>query len=366
MTPVVHVHAADVGGCGYNRMIWPGTALQHAGFPVTVFQPAGGIEGVWQVRWERDVHGVEHPHSFERRPQCDVVVLQRPLTRLRAELVPVLQAEGIRVVVEVDDDFEHIDRRNKAYADADPVASPDRNWKHLAMACDQADLVTVTTPRLANVYGRHGRVRIIPNYVPEWYLAVDHPPHDGPPVVGWSGSLDSHPTDLLEVGHVVGELVRKDIVQFRCVGSGMGVADQLNLDSRYDREDRSAWAAGWVPLEDYPAEMAKIDIGLVPLALSPFNEAKSALKGLEFAATGASFVASGTGPYQQVVAKLLGRVARTQRMWTGAIKALAADWREYGEQARSWIKEQDWTYEAQAGQWLSAWTWAAKGPGREP
>jgi hypothetical protein len=44
-----------------------------------------------------------------------------------------------------------------------------------------------------------------------------------------------------------------------------------------------------------------IHVGLVPLTRGPFNEAKSYLKGLEYAAAGIPFIATPTEEYQVAV-----------------------------------------------------------------
>ena len=58
------------------------------------------------------------------------------------------------------------------------------------------------------------------------------------------------------------------------------------------------------------------DIGVVPLNLPlDFNEAKSALKGLEYAAAGIPFVASPSGEYKRLASMGIGRIASTPDEW---------------------------------------------------
>jgi hypothetical protein len=67
-----------------------------------------------------------------------------------------------------------------------------------------ADLVTVTTPELKKIYGGGGKAeqcKIIPNYVPQAYLDIEvELEHRDRPVIGWTGSVDTHPNDLQQVG----------------------------------------------------------------------------------------------------------------------------------------------------------------------
>jgi hypothetical protein len=65
-----------------------------------------------------------------------------------------------------------------------------------------------------------------------------------------------------------------------------------------------------------------IDIGIVPLHPSPFNEAKSNLKGLEYALSGIPFVASSTQEYRDLADAGAGRVAKNNKEWLKHLKQL--------------------------------------------
>ncbi len=67
-----------------------------------------------------------------------------------------------------------------------------------------ADLVTVTTPALAERYGSHGRVKVLPNLVPASYFDIPtHAPRKVSPTVGWTGSVVTHVGDLDVMGGVI-------------------------------------------------------------------------------------------------------------------------------------------------------------------
>lgn len=349
-------------------MRFPGLALQAEGCDVTLFYGEPGDEnaGKLQVAWQDDLLDPRIKYvAGVVKPECDVIVFQRPLRMEMRSIITAIQAHGVAVVVEVDDDFQSIDPRSTAYADCDPHKRPDRNWRHLAACCELADHVIVSTPALARRYGGHGRVSVIPNYVPAWYLDVPKPVHDGPPIVGWTGSVGTHAADLGVVGSAVAELVRSDVCQFRNVGTGWRVAEQLGLDDRYTRFDPNDmkaplpwWAMGWQDLPDYPAAMATFDVNLVPLQESQFNESKSALKGLEGASTASWSVASPTGPYSAVSGAICWTASKPQK-WKGAIRAALEAYADLGREARGYIRGAGWTYEAQCGRWWDAYVCAA-------
>lgn len=347
MTPRVLVYPADEGGCGMTRLIWPTVALTRQGADVRMVLPGDPSGWHLQGRWWTDDRGRSELLDVVT-PDADVVVLQRPLKDFFPAAIEKLQAQGVRVVVEIDDDFDAISRRNVSWRFVQPTQNPQSNREHLRRACDLADLVTVTTPALARRYGRHGRVRIIPNYVPERYLAVRRPEHDGV-VVGWSGSIETHPDDLQVCGAGVQQALDATGATFAVIGTGKGVKRALRL-----RE--APLACGWRPIDQYPEAVAQLDVGIVPLEASAFNEAKSALKMMEMAALGVPSVVSPTEDNRRMHARGLGTLAETPKQWKGATAALVRDagLREHmAEQGREIMR--DFTIERHCGEWWDAW-----------
>jgi hypothetical protein len=58
-----------------------------------------------------------------------------------------------------------------------------------------------------------------------------------------------------------------------------------------------------------------MDIGLVPLDMIPFNEAKSSLKGIEYAMSGIPFIASGSKEYSLLNSEGAGKIVKKPRDW---------------------------------------------------
>lgn len=349
----VVVYPADSGACGHYRLVWPSKALIDQGADVGLHHPTTDepdIEGVFQDDYE-SVHGMRLGRKVATRvvnvvrPDADVIVLQRPLRRWIADAIPLLQDKGVRVVVEVDDDFARIHPNNVSFSGCHPRTSPDRNWAHLKRACDAADLVTVTTPALAKRYGAHGRVAVLPNLVPAWYLTVERDRHDGV-YVGWSGSIDTHPDDLQVTGGGVAVAVRDTGARFAVVGTGKGVQRGLGLDA-------PPVATGWRPLEEYPVGVAQLDVGIVPLADTDFNHAKSNLKMSEMSALGVPPVGS---PTPDNVRLGCGLLARRPRDWAKHLRLLVrnSDYRaEVAAHGRTVMAGR--TIEGNCGRWLDAW-----------
>ena len=199
---------------------------------------------------------------------------------------------------------------------------------------------------------------VLPNYVPAWYcdLAPD-PPQEPGIRVGWTGSLLTHPDDLDATSGAVQPVLDRHLAAnpwFHVVGTGKGVRTALGLTDEPS-------STGWLPLEEYPGAMAEIDVGIVPLAGHRFNEAKSWLKGLEFAALGVPFVATPTTEYRELHDTYrLGYLASDRDEWEALLDHLVANpaaRMHAGEQGRATVREH-LTVEKNAYRWMEAWALA--------
>jgi glycosyltransferase involved in cell wall biosynthesis len=340
-------------GCAYYRTHLPGTTLADQGADVIVERGTAG------VLWRDDVlvNGARDPRvQGWSDPDCDVAVFQRPVHRDVADLIEWCAADASRprTVVDLDDDLYKIPRENKAYRYVQPSLSPLRNTDHLRRAVRAADLVTVTTPALARRYAR-GRSVVLPNYVPASYLRLPpRPLPAGPVSVGWTGTLHTHPHDLESTKGGVATALLRTGAAMHVVGDGERVREALVLPDTV-----SLTTTGWVPLPLYTARMNEIDVGIVPLHASAFNQGKSWLKGLEMSALGIPFVASNTQPYVELHrAHGLGLIARSPHEWTEKLTLLIRD-EDYrithGEAARETVAA-SFTIEQNAERWLDAWT----------
>lgn len=322
----VELFKADSGACSFYRLTLPAknSSVQ-----------------TWLS--ESVTLGYEHGRVVDAVSDADVAVFARPTRWTLVEAIRCLQARGVAVVVDMDDDFTAIDPQNTAWAATRTV----EDWKAASEACRIADLVTVTTPALARRYAPHGRYAILPNYIPKAYLdiAADR---DGRSV-GWAGSVSTHPNDLQVTRGGVATAVRETGSRFLVVGDGLNVQRNLGLDA-------PVLATGLVPLEDYPEAVARFDIGIVPLADSPFNRAKSALKLLEYSALGVPAVVSPSPDNLRLGA---GVVARKPRDWRRELVRLLADtsYRTDMTQAGRDIAEAN-TIEGNGWRWAEAWACA--------
>lgn len=343
----VVVYPADLGGCGHFRLIWPAQLLAAAGHDVEIRPPAdrglklriGPDEHVADVL---DVDGV------------DVMVFQRLTHQWMAEAVPLLRAKGVAVAIDVDDDLASVHPRNPAYRSMHPRFA-DRpgpagqihrhSWLHLAAACREATLVTVSTPALLDRYARHGRGHVIYNHLPDIYYGV---PREDSAAIGWPAALASHPDDPAPVGGAVARLVAEG-VDFRVVGDPVGVGTAFGLT-------RDPVGRTGVDPQAWPAAVAELGIGIAPLADTLFNRSKSALKPLEMSALGVPWVASPRAEYERLHKMGCGVLADTPRRWYRELRRLVDSPALRAERAEAGLEVADRLRLAgNAWRWLEAW-----------
>lgn len=333
---------ADDGGCGFYRMLEPARVAQANGLNVTTdtslpviaySNPDGTVE-------------VE-----EITVDVDLIVFQRPLLRTFCDVIEYAQLHGIACAVELDDDLSSVHPHNGAWRDMQPETQAHSNHTWVRRAADMADLVIASTPAIARKYALHGRSVVLRNQLPESVFTIEKRFPDQPRV-GWSGSVGTHPYDLDVAGVHVGSILARHDASLSVVGDGEHVRQKFYLqDTTPDN------ITGWVALEDYMQTVAdNIDIGLAPLELSQFNDAKSYLKLLEMSGLGIPFVASPTSEYLLFQEKFGGRIAKRGRDWQKHISTLLKDrdlMLEEGAALRAAVRGE--TYEANIERWVDAW-----------
>lgn len=314
----ITVYPADVFGCGYFRLIWACQLLQRAGHEINLVAPAARQLELY----------VDHEVVKDVVTDADLIVFQRVTHSFMAQAIPVLREKGVAVVVDIDDDLASIHPSNPAYEAMHPrnerrrepgQREPSRHsWANMATACREATLVTVSTPGLMERYARHGRGRVLPNYLPDGYYST---PHTDSGVIGWPAALVSHPDDPSAVGGALARLTQ-DGAAFQVVGDPTGCGAAFGLSG-----DPSGLSG--VTIDGWPAAVAGIGVGIAPLADTRFNACKSWLKPLEMSALGVPWVASPRAEYARLNRMGAGILAERGRVWYRELDRLrtSADYR---------------------------------------
>lgn len=244
---------------------------------------------------------------------AELIVLQIEMNLAALDQIDEWQKEGRTVVLELDDDYSRLAQSNPAWysshpdpriraawtrKDLDPqleftsfVANRDNIWE-IARA---VDAITVSTPALYEHCRKYNdQVYVLPNML-DWEMWRDVKPQyeieRERPRFGYMGVARWHQEDVNQLRGVLAPLLRKyPELEFVAAGDA-SIHDLLEIPES-QRVSYDACSFG-----EHVEITATMDIGLVPLAPGIFNEAKSALKGMEYNACGIAFIASPTEPY---------------------------------------------------------------------
>lgn len=395
----VGVFPADKGGCGHYRLIWPWQEIAR--------QYPGEVDVIWGddvqeqilIEWEGGPWGPGEPTQYHtpkrimELPDMDVAVFQRPL---HSKLIPyfrLLRERGIIVVVDLDDNFDRLSHANVAWFSAEPHWVHDDEIKKIARlfpegvtvtkrtttgewsyvpahagashrrnirdALKEADLLITSTPSLARHYGGLARRTVtIDNYVDARWCTYTREPNRVP-IVGWTGSVATHPNDLQEMGPAFTVVRRREDTPafiWKIVGTGQGVAKRMGEEPDETTE--------WVDLVsgEYMRQYGTFDIAVCPLEDIAFNHAKSWLKGIEAAALGVVPIMSPLPEYRRLNDDGIGLLAKRPRDWQRHLLTLLKDVsmrNDLAAHGRAVVLEK-YTLQDNAYRWLEALVEAMK------
>lgn len=294
------------GGCSYYRCYLPMYATNcdsFFGYPAFTADRGFGVKET-----ETTARFGFHIAVFK-------IVMDRQVVRQ----IEVAKKLGQRIVADVDDYYDGLDRSNMAFEATSPEKNKGSNREHYQKIILSADLITVTTPFLFDYYSeRHPNVMLIRNGVlPEQFHKK--PVSEKKPVLGWVGAVPWRSNDLETLRGWLPEFLEKHDLKFHHSGVAQNAPlfhEVVGIDP-----DRMTYA-GMQPISEYANLFPPIDIGLVPLSDIPFNHAKSTIKGLEYAASGIPFVAQDVPEYRRLAEMGVGRVAATVEDWQRNLEEL--------------------------------------------
>lgn len=346
-----YLYPADLTGCGYYRGIWPALALKAQGYDIEIVSPTDKSR-----QFQAMMNGSDKMIDVVVPEDADVIWMQRPTHKYLVPAVELMMKKGVTVVIDMDDDLTCIDPKNPAWAMLHPrMGRPEHSWENTTKICQMASYVTVSTPALLKTYASHGRGAVVPNYVPRFFTDL---PHNDSTIVGWAGSVHSHPNDLQVMGTAIQRILQDDIT-FTVIGSAKGLSDVLG-----ESVARRVIPSGVVEFDQWSSAITQLGVGFAPTADTKFNAAKSWLKPLEYAATGVVAISSPREEYSRLYREHgIGLLAGSSNAWYRLAKRYAtrADERlEKSERDRAYVRE-NLTIEGNAWRWMEAWETARLG-----
>ena len=347
---------SDKGALGQYRVKFPVQAVSDRLSEMGVRPEATNTLGVTADRVSDglDVRNVFVPGGI------DVISFQRPVSPGSSDVIAWLRKHRPDVGIVVDIDAEMPNVNGEGATD-----------KYLRRAIAQADVLTLSTEGLADLYPHKNQI-VIRDSVPSSVLSNPartlsrkkaHAEIDADRIIGTSTVFDAgfRSNDDLEVMHgALADVVGVDRtggrrVLFRNVGR-----KDAFLRASLGIQDVDLEASGDLPLNLQRIALGEIDIAVVPQATP-----RSALKAIEFAAAGVPVIASYTPEHLELqnTGMPLWLVKPKRREWLKALRAvLSFDDAELKDLARAHRENirQNHTTEQRAAQWARAWLLAAR------
>lgn len=327
--PSILFWVGEPGGTGEYRCRGPGRALTRVG---------------WDVAYvDEDEDGIDVTVDGRVRDDPDVLVLCRIMGDYVPDAVRRIKACGrTTVVFDVDDWFAGI----PAYNPASLIPGDIVNTMHQAMR--EADLITCSTPELAEAYGVLNRTVVLPNYLdPDiWRPFQDMAKLRSHVHVGWAGAFHWRAGDLeLLKPWIYDFLDGHPEVRFAAIGcpellEWLGIAG-LATPTPKPGPKTSVLNRHLHPYQHLPAMLANLDVGLVPLIQSRFNNSKSWCKGLEYGAMSVPAVASPSREYRKFIRVGVNGLLARNGSWRRQVETVMDDLDAYRAGARK-VAEEYW------------------------
>jgi len=337
----------SIGGSGWYRMALPARELARLGHEVWI----GTL--------------MQHPHTHEllvcpvedrehAHGGFDIIVLQRWMNHDLPAAIARARAQGQVVVQDLDDWFWGLSPHNRAFRATDPRTNPLANRDHYRKVLARSSAVTVSTPFLAEKV-----LEMLPG-MEVWLLrnAIDlerWTPREetgDERTLGWVGAMPWRSGDIESVQGVVGQWCNAQGWRFHHGGHTPHLSEQ-SAGELLGATDCSF--AEFAPIHEYPVLYQPLDVGIVPLAPIPFNDAKSAIKGLEYAASGVPFVASASAEYRWLYDLGMGRLARRPRDWQRELNRMLDPAFRADQRAANLDLVQQWNITVRVQEWLDAY-----------
>lgn len=314
------------GGCTKVRMMVPGIHLNQIGHQVMVgeigWKEGEGFVAIKPVeRLKSKIRsGVikEYDYVFDK---LDVVVLKLFMHKDASYYIRQAKKYGQTVIIDTDDHFEQLPEDNIAFITTDPEKNPDNNRDHLLATYSEADGIIVSTKFLEQRMLKFNKnVYRVPNSLDPKNFIYRLDLAGTKPTIGWVGIMMWRVNDIKTVASPIKSIMKQYDLKFHHSGIMLNKKDWLADTIGVDPSLVSGYT-GARP-EYYGNVFMPIDIGIVPLHPSQFNEAKSNLKGLEYALSGIPFIASNTQEYRDLADMGAGRVAKSNKDWIRHFKQL--------------------------------------------
>lgn len=270
-------------------------------------------------------------HSMHDLEWGDVFIFQRECSEYSASVFRQLKSAGKKLVFEIDDLL-----LNLPPFLAHHQTTANKNKKFIIQALKEADVLSVSTPELAEQFSTYNNnIVITPNYAEP--LAITSRHFEVPPA---NIKLIVASSDKVLVDFIV-EPLRMIQAEFGTEVIGIGppskILNESGITTRHFEN---------MPHRDFKALVASFDnaIGIIPLDDSLFSSCKTAIKYFDYSMAGIPSICSNVLPYKAHIANKENGilVENTTEAWYQAIKDLilhASKRQEISDSAKHYVRK---------------------------
>jgi glycosyltransferase involved in cell wall biosynthesis len=276
------------------------------------------------------VNPIERMYAGHRGPivnpknysgDLDVIIMKLWMWHEYEDLITRAKAMGQTVIADIDDWFDGLPTTNIAFETTHPKRDALWNRNHMISSYRHMNGL-ITSTKFINDYYKNSNQNVIQidnsleptDFIKRVDVARDRP------VVGWAGMMLWRQHDIIQLQGWLGDFLERYDLRFYQAGLDPNNPHQLAEAAKIN-PDRFFGVSG-CSAKNYGNILLPIDIGIVPLEKVSFNEAKSALKGMEYSFSGIPFVATDTEEYKRIVSDGAGSLARRTRDWTKELEKL--------------------------------------------
>jgi hypothetical protein len=306
------------GGCTWIRMFGPAAELNNLGIETVIGEVGwrddeGFVAVSTQDRLFMKNRGpIKNPKSYAGN--LDVIVLKLWMWHEANDYIKRAQKMGQTIIIDIDDWFHGLPTTNIAFQTTHPERDATWNRNHMLNSYGSVNGLITSTEFLQDFYSKHNENTYqVYNSLKPSYFMKRHDAAGYKPTVGWVGIMIWRSGDIEELRGWLGPFLDKHDLRFHHAGINYENPKEFAEIANIDPE-RLTGTPGSSP-QYYGNLLLPMDIAIVPLNKLPFNEAKSNLKGLEYAMSGIPFVAYGSREYQKLESEGAGNTARKPKDW---------------------------------------------------
>jgi glycosyltransferase involved in cell wall biosynthesis len=255
------------------------------------------------------------PVGHEETKRCKVIQLQRATNEYFIETIPKAQAEGKKIIYDIDDNLFEIPSYNPAFRPYNKKVLD--VTKTIIKLCDA---VTVSTEPLKEYFLHNNiakNIYVIPNFLHDIPDYRDNSSDEI--IIGYHGT-NTHcgDFDAKLVGALRKVLEKYDNVKFVCVG----------YNPLPEKNNPKVTFIPFVQIDDFFDTIynLKFDIGIAPLRNNIFNKCKSNIKYLEYSACSTATIAQDVYPYSNTITHMEnGLLVKNEKEWIKYLELLIND-----------------------------------------